>query len=111
MVGIVDAEPSHPGVAGRIGVLERRNAHEVRCERVDHQVDLLFADLRDVIVVLHHARFHDRRGMIDGIARVAQFLFHLADEGGVLGDELPILRTDGATHFLQLVGDSIQHAA
>src|SRR4028118_1180175 len=49
---IVGAWPVEPGAADVVGVLERRDPHEIRGERADHQVDLRLADLGDVVVIL-----------------------------------------------------------
>ena len=97
MVPLVDAEPAHPGAADRVGVLQRRDAGEVGGEAVDHQVDLHLADLGDVVVLFLDARLELGDGVADVVAAgVLQLLLHLADEGGVLVEQLPVLGADDA---------------
>ena len=97
-MALVDADPAHLGAADRVGVLERRDPGEVGGEAVDHQVDLHLADPRDVVVLFLDARLELGDGVADRVlAGLLQLLLHLADEGGVLLEQLPVLGADGLT--------------
>ena len=65
VVAFADPEPAHPGLADRIGELQRRDPGEVGGEAVDHEVDLHLADLGHVARFVLHARFELGNGVPD----------------------------------------------
>ena len=93
VMALVDAEPAHPGPADRVGVLQGRHAGEVGGEAVDHEVDLHLADLGHVVVLVLHARLDLGNRVADvSFAVVLELLLHLADEGRMLLQQLPVFR-------------------
>ena len=105
-------EPAHPGLADRVGVLQRRDAGEVGGEAVDHQVDLHLADLRHVVVLFLDARLElaAPRGRRPASSVALQLLLHLADERRVLVEQLAVLGADRCADLLQVVLQVVEDA-
>jgi hypothetical protein len=98
-----DFQPTHAGLADRIGELQRRNAGEIRGEAVDHEVNLHLAGPGHVVVLFLHARLQFGNGMPDVlVGGLLQLLLHLPDKGGMLFQETSILGTDERFDFAQL---------